>query len=251
MAKTAFMIMPFSDNTVRTAYDCVVKPVFDRMKLKIRKADEIWSVNPIYDDIIKEIQAASVIVVDISGKNPNVFYELGVAHTIKQEKTIILTHDEIASTPFDVAHFRIIKYADSIQSSKRLEVELESTIRTITTDSFDENVSEFEAIYKLFTADGNMVGTVVDLLFLASQDGVVAKSVGYSFNVVEGLFGASRGISVNIHRGASHLLHIGYALEDDKNYYITDKGRLFIRFIRESKNLPKCDFQIFINENER
>jgi hypothetical protein len=236
------MIMPFSDNIVKTAYDCVVKPVFDRMEIKIRKADEIWTVNPLYDDIIKEIQVASVVVVDISGKNPNVFYELGVAHTIKQQKTIILTHDEFASTPFDVAHFRIIKYADTIESSKRLEKELESTIKTITSDRLDDNLEEFEAIHCLFVSENRLIGAIYDLLFLSSQDGVISKKTGYDFSDEKESFGIKGGL-VKDHKRFPQLQAIGYISEDEKNYYITDKGRLFVRFIYEIKKMPQCMFK--------
>ena len=88
--KRAFMVMPFSDDIVRQAYEHCVKNVFKSKGIEIRKADEIFSTNPIYDDIVQEIQNAQIIVVDISGKNTNVLYELGIAHTLKQSQTIIL-----------------------------------------------------------------------------------------------------------------------------------------------------------------
>tara|TARA_R110002020_G_scaffold343801_1_gene558139 strand:+ start:161 stop:520 length:360 start_codon:yes stop_codon:yes gene_type:complete len=115
MNKKVFMVMPFSNKVAKDAYDYSVRKICENHNLEIRRADDIFSTKPIYDDIVKEIKDASIIIVDISDNNPNVYYELGMAHTLKQNQTIIITQGEYNKTPFDIAHFRIIKYENSIE----------------------------------------------------------------------------------------------------------------------------------------
>lgn len=68
-----FMVMPFSDEVANQNYEHCIKPICDTFNLEVRRADEIFSTSPIYNDIVKEIQDASIIIVDITNKNPNVF----------------------------------------------------------------------------------------------------------------------------------------------------------------------------------
>jgi len=68
-----------------------------------------------------------IIIADLSGCNPNVFYELGIAHILKQQQTIMITHDDYDDTPFDISHFRILHYKNTIEGAKELENNLQKT----------------------------------------------------------------------------------------------------------------------------
>jgi len=64
--------------------------------------------HPIIMDIQRAIAEADVILCDMSGRNPNVFYELGLAHAIG--KPVVLVSDNLSDVPFDLRHIRIITY---------------------------------------------------------------------------------------------------------------------------------------------
>lgn len=146
--------MPFSDSISNQAFDHCIKDVCKNFDLEIRRSDEIFSTNPVYDDIIKEINEATIIIVDISGKNPNVFYELGIAHTIKPKYTIIITHDEYKGTPFDVAHFRIFKYENSIEGTKKLENNLTKVLKSLLANDKTIYKDKLEFTIDIFQSTG-------------------------------------------------------------------------------------------------
>lgn len=224
--KRAFMVMPFSDDIVRQAYEHCIKPIFESKAVEIRKADEIFSTNPVYDDIVQEIQNAQIIVVDISGKNNNVFYELGIAHTLKQTQTIILTHDEYKEMPFDIAHFRIIHYDNTIQGSSRLRELLSKTIDYILADYQKIYGEEYEIVMNALTYCGNE-GELFGMIGLRYIGGVIkrdkpcnveghTKRVRSKLSVqsAESVFGAFVGM--------------GYAKVEGDSIYLTEKGNGFI-----------------------
>lgn len=122
------MVMPFSDDTANQVYNTIVKPLCEEMGLGVVRADEYATTSVIYNEIVRDIQESAIVIVDISGQNPNVMYELGIAHALRQPSTIILTHDEVAKLPFDIQHFRIIPYVNSIEGASQLKTKLNKTI---------------------------------------------------------------------------------------------------------------------------
>ena len=125
------MVMPFEDKLANEIYRLSTKTICNSFDLDIKRADELFTTNPVLDDIISTIEKSIITIVDISGGNPNVFYELGIAHIFKQNQTIIITQDEYANVPSDIKHFRIIKYEDSIVGKKEYEDKLRKTIELI------------------------------------------------------------------------------------------------------------------------
>lgn len=132
--------MPFEEQLANKLYNHSTKRICESFNLEIKRADELFTTNLILDDIISAIEKSIITIVDISGANPNVFYELGIAHILKQNQTIIITHDEFNSIPFDVTNFRIIKYEDSIVGTNEYEDKLRKTIELI--------IQDFKLIYK-------------------------------------------------------------------------------------------------------
>ena len=132
--KTAFVIMPFDDEIANNIYELSTKPICKEFDLEVQRADEIFTPNPILDDIVAAIEESTVIIVDISGKNPNVFYELGMSHMLKRTQTILITHEEYNGTPFDIAHFRIIKYENTISGKADYENQLKRTLEHLLRD---------------------------------------------------------------------------------------------------------------------
>ncbi len=81
------------------------------------------------DDITKSIEKARIIVADLTGRNPNVFYEVGIAHTLN--KTVLLLAQNIDDVPFDLRHRRVLIYEYSPRGCKRLENEISKHINSL------------------------------------------------------------------------------------------------------------------------
>ena len=125
-----FVLMPFED-PLTAIYTNVVKPTVESRNLICRRADDLNTNNAIMSDIWKSICEARFIIADLSKRNANVMYELGIAHTVGKET--ILIHQNMGSDrfPFDLAHFRIIDYQDNAVGGTELKNKLEGTIDNV------------------------------------------------------------------------------------------------------------------------
>ena len=84
------------------------------------RVDDIWEDSTVIQDIFSLIFRAHVVVVDFTGKNPNVMYETGIAHTLG--KHVIPISQSMEDVPFDISHHRLLKYlpnAEGIESMVR------------------------------------------------------------------------------------------------------------------------------------
>ncbi len=110
--------MPFTDK-LNPIYESIIKPVIKDLKLECLRADEVFTSKPIIEDIWESIKKAKFLVADLTDRNPNVFYELGLAHALN--KDVILLTQDLDDVPFDLRHFRIIVYQDSISGADKLK----------------------------------------------------------------------------------------------------------------------------------
>ncbi len=124
----AFVIMPFKDE-YRGLYDNFIGPLLSSKGLETKRADEIFGTRPIIGDIIENIQKSRLIVAFVTETNPNVLYEIGVAHAIGKDVIILTPHVE--KLPFDIRHLRCIQYDDTITGSEKLRNDLVATVQTI------------------------------------------------------------------------------------------------------------------------
>src|SRR5271165_3195093 len=116
--------MPFTA-ALRPVYKNHIKKVVSRFKLRTGRADDFFGTNSIMRDIWSAIHAARVVVADCTGRNPNVFYEIGLAHAIgKQTILISQSRDDI---PFDIQHLRTIHYEYTAPGMKAFERTLRET----------------------------------------------------------------------------------------------------------------------------
>ncbi|MEW5838499.1 MAG: hypothetical protein AB1717_06670 [Pseudomonadota bacterium] len=231
MSKNAFMVMPFADTEAGQAYTHCVKPICDEFSLNIRRADEIFTTNPVYSDIVNEIQDASLIIVDISGKNPNVFYELGIAHTLKQKQTVMITHDTFKEAPFDISHFRIIQYENSITGASELKNNLRKTIASITRDLKSIYKAQFELTIDVLTSTGKEA-EVFGFLGVVNSPTPVNR---FDQLMTEGHFGdrASTNHSISIERGLSSFFKMGYLSIEGEYVAPTEMGTAFAQTLME------------------
>lgn len=101
-----FMIMPFEEEFFE---------VFEILKRKlendveIRHAGNTDNIQNILVDILEMMNDSDVVIADLTGNNPNVLYELGVAHALNK-KVIVITKDELSNLPFDLKSYRAKDY---------------------------------------------------------------------------------------------------------------------------------------------
>src|SRR6185437_2852938 len=105
---TCFVMMPFAE-PLGGYYASVYEPAIAKAKLKAVRADnEIFGPGKIIDQIWNGLNSARVLVADLTGRNPNVLYELGLAHALR--KPVVLVSSNKEDIPFDVRHVRVIYY---------------------------------------------------------------------------------------------------------------------------------------------
>lgn len=88
--------------------DFIVKPAVAELGLKTLRADDLASPGQITLQVIEHVLRAKAVVADLTGANPNVFYELAVRHTAKLPVVLIAEHGEIEHLPFDIQQMRVI-----------------------------------------------------------------------------------------------------------------------------------------------
>lgn len=121
-----FVLMPFAEE-LKPVYDDHIKTVVAELGLEAARADDFFTADSIISDIWNAISAARFLVADCTGRNPNVFYELGVAHTLGKRVILIAqSHDDI---PFDVQHIRAILYEYTPRGMRGFEKSLKETLR--------------------------------------------------------------------------------------------------------------------------
>lgn len=105
---SCFVMMPFAE-PVGGYYKAIYEPAIQKAGLKpVRADDDIFSTGKIIDQVWSGIHSAKVLVAELTGRNPNVFYELGLAHAL--QKPVVLISSNEGDVPFDIQHIRVIYY---------------------------------------------------------------------------------------------------------------------------------------------
>ena len=105
---TCFVMMPFAE-PIGSYYKSIYETAITKAGLRpIRADDEIFATGKIIDQVWDGITAAKVLVAELTGRNPNVFYELGLAHALN--KPVVLVSSNQSDVPFDLKHIRVIYY---------------------------------------------------------------------------------------------------------------------------------------------
>lgn len=94
------------------------------------RADDIWVNHHVIQDIVDLITKARVVVCDCTGRNPNVFYEIGIAHSLGKEVILITQSDD--DIPFDLRHLRYVKYLPNKEGLRELGRAVQARIKTVT-----------------------------------------------------------------------------------------------------------------------
>jgi hypothetical protein len=128
---TCFVMQPFA-SPLGDYYEKIYKPAIEKAGLTPIRADtDIFATGKIMDQVWTGINAAKVLVAELTSRNPNVFYELGLAHAMK--KPVVLVSAKEDDVPFDLQHIRVIYYdmADPFWGQKLLDKVAENVLSAI------------------------------------------------------------------------------------------------------------------------
>ena len=145
---SCFVVMPFASMFERE-YTRVIKPAVESLGLECLRGDEIYSEQSIIQDIWKSLRRSRVIVAELSGRNPNVMYEIGLAHALG--KPIILLTRNQDDVPFDLKSLRYVYYdTDNPDWGSDLREELVRAImKVFESDSLAGHLNDVEVKVKL------------------------------------------------------------------------------------------------------
>lgn len=147
MSLHAFVAMPFGTKEgidFDNVYTDLIKPALEAAGLEAFRADEETKAGDIRKDMFQELLLADLVVVDVSIDNPNVWYELGVRHALRQRDVVVIACRE-GRLPFDIAVDRVLRYtrkdgvpdATTLESDKRrLTQMVKATLRAASDDSY-------------------------------------------------------------------------------------------------------------------
>jgi hypothetical protein len=126
-----FVLMPLPSppDKLSEIYELYVERPFKELGMKCKRADNIFTPGVIMKDIWDSINRAAVIIAELTNKNANVFYELGMAHALGKETILIMQRSEVI--PFDVQGIRLILYDDSPKGYEKLEQAIRFALKAI------------------------------------------------------------------------------------------------------------------------
>ena len=150
-SKKCFVIMPIADmpgyesNHFARVYKHLIKPALAARGFEVERADDTQESDYIVIGIVQKIIESDIVLCDLSGRNPNVLYELGIRHAF--DKPVVLIKDKITDTIFDIQGLRYFEYDSSLRI-----------------DSVEHDISKIaNAVDETFSQSGNSVNSIVAL----------------------------------------------------------------------------------------
>jgi hypothetical protein len=128
MAKNCFVLMPFA-KSFDGIWENVIRPAVLDHGDKCTRADDLFAPGSVMDDVVALIKRADYLIADLTGRNANVYYELGFAHAL--DKSVILITQHLADVPFDLRHRRILEYSDTVTGGAALRASLKQYLANI------------------------------------------------------------------------------------------------------------------------
>lgn len=178
--KSCFSIMPLGDHLEDISQ--VIRASAKECDLNYVRGDLSKRPGSILAQIIKEIRQAAVVVADITGDNPNVFYELGIAHQLLgPERVILITQSIPAKQPYDVHQFRQLVYAQTPKGKARLRAELPERLKAAAASSADQE--DWKVIRGRLSRTRMIVQDLKKVIELAGDNGLK----GVELRIVAGL----------------------------------------------------------------
>ena len=124
-----FVIMPF-EAPFKPVLEEAIRPAVEECDLHLIYADEIPEPGPIPDQIVKGISESLLCIADLTGLNRNVVYEVALAHA-QGKPVILVTQDNPDGLPFDLRHFRVVRYTSTPEGRQTLKATLSLSLKAV------------------------------------------------------------------------------------------------------------------------
>ncbi|MCK5059063.1 MAG: hypothetical protein KAT34_20615 [Candidatus Aminicenantes bacterium] len=128
--RSVFVLMPFtepwSDRIWNEHILRYLRVSPNGKKINVRRADDMYG-QAVMEDVFEGIATAHLVLAECTGRNPNVLYELGMAHSLGK-RTVLLSQNA-KDIPFDLQRFRFCIYEDNSTGYPKLKHFLEETVR--------------------------------------------------------------------------------------------------------------------------
>ena len=126
--RSVFVALPFGSNQSELVWN-VIDFTCNGLNLRAARADRLQNTGLVLEDIWEGIQRAGIVIADVTRMNPNVIYEVGLAHTVS--KRVVLLCERGQELPFDLRSHRVIFYQTSSEGTKRLTDDLWEALRLL------------------------------------------------------------------------------------------------------------------------
>jgi len=121
---------------VMMPFDAAFDPVYATLQAAVaaagmscQRADDIWIDDHVIQDVVTLLCKASVVICDLTGRNSNVFYEMGIAHVLARE--VVMITQSAQDVPFDVAHIRHVRYLPNNEGRQQLAADVQRRLETL------------------------------------------------------------------------------------------------------------------------
>jgi hypothetical protein len=115
--------MPF-DAEFQSVYDKLIVPALEKAGYRVKRADSDLDQQNVLKDVVRGIATADLVVAELTSRNPNVLYELGLSHALRRN-TILITQS-MDDIPFDLRAYRVIRYSTQFDAADELSEQLEA-----------------------------------------------------------------------------------------------------------------------------
>lgn len=174
--KKCFVIMPISDhpdyenNHFTRVYEYMIKPACEKAGYKAVRADDDLKTDHITISILKQIVESDMAICDMSSRNPNVFYELGMRQAFNMRTVLI--RDNSTTIPFDIQDLRALEY------DKNLRIDnIQTSIEEIATTIKETEMMEPNEVNSLISLIGIQTAKVSKDIEMSPEVSVLLKEL--------------------------------------------------------------------------
>jgi hypothetical protein len=123
VTRSCFLVMPFSYAWSNDVHK-ILAGACKALSVQAVRGDDVFTPTDILVDIWRSLNTADFVIADITGRNPNVLYELGIAHTLA--KPVLIISKNAGDIPIDLSTRRVILYGQS-EENWQADLELKVT----------------------------------------------------------------------------------------------------------------------------
>jgi hypothetical protein len=146
----------------------IINPVCQEFGYSVVRADKMANSGLITKAIIEQIISADLVIADLTGNNPNVFYELAIRHSYRKPAIQIIKGD--TEIPFDVSNMRTILYETTLSGADSAKKEIEAMLKAIENGEIVQNpVSEVSTLLNLSENSTEENAEILSTLLLEVQ----------------------------------------------------------------------------------